>query len=69
MPGSPGWGLLQQEMEGAPAGERSKVVRAGSCHPCAAGKPETDQHEKEEEVEEEATGRGLGAQGIYDQRH
>lgn len=65
-PGSPGWGLLQQEMEGAPAKERSTEVRAGSCHPCcAAGRSATDQLEKEEEVK----GQGWSRQGIYDQRH
>lgn len=65
-PGSPGWGLLQQEMEGAPATERSTEVRAGSCRPrCAAGRPGTDQLEEEEEV----TGQGGSLQGIYDLRH
>lgn len=63
--GSPGWGLSQQGMEGAPAKERSKEARAGSCHPCcAAGRPGTDRLEGEE-----ATGRGLSGQGIYDRRH
>lgn len=63
--GSPGWGLLQQEMEGAQAREKSKEVRAGSCRPCsAAGRPGTDQPEEEEE----AKGRGLSGLGIYDRR-
>lgn len=69
--GPPGWGLLQQEMEEAPARERSKEVKAGSCHPCCvAGRPGTDRREREEEGEEAAAmGRGLSVRGIYDRRH
>lgn len=64
---SPGWGLLQQEMEGAPARERSKEVMAESCHPyCTAERPVSD---RLEEAEEEVTGRGLSGEGIYDHRH
>lgn len=57
--GLPGWGLLPQEMEEAPAREKSKVARAGSCRPwCAAGRPATDQ------LEEEEMNRGLSGQEI-----
>lgn len=62
--GSPGWDLLQLEMEGVPVREKSKEVRAGSCHPCAAGRPGTDPSE-----EEAAKGPGLSERGIYDHRH
>lgn len=64
--GSPGWGLLQREMEGAQAKERSKEVRAGSCRPFAAGRPGTDRLEEEGEA---TKGQGLIGQGIYDHRH
>lgn len=59
--GQPDLGLLQPGMEEAPARERSTGVRAGSCRPCAAGRPET--------LGEEDKGRGLSGQVIYDQRH
>lgn len=62
--GSPDWELLQQEMEGVPAGERSKGVKVGSCHLwCVAGGHGTDQ------LEEKKKGWGLSEPGIYDQRH
>ena len=60
----PGSGLLPREMEVAPAREKSKVARAGSCRPwCAAGRPGTDRLEEEEEEEEEM-GRGQSGPGI-----
>lgn len=64
--GLPGWDLLQQEMEGAPARERSTEVKAGSCRPCgAAGRLGTDRPEEEEEEE---TQWGLTGQEIFRQR-
>lgn len=66
--GSPGWGLLLLEMEGALAEEKSKEERAGSCHLlCDAVEPGTDQLEGEEE--KEGRGQGLSEQEIYNQRH
>ena len=57
-------GLVQQEMEEAPAREKSKEVKAGSCHTCcAAGKAGIVQFEWKEKD------RGMSGQGIYDQRH
>lgn len=60
----PDLGLLQQEMEEAPARVKSKEVRAKNCHPwCDAERPGPDQ------LEEQERGRGMSVQGIYDQRH
>lgn len=61
--GRPGSGFLQQGMEEAPARERSKEAKAGSCPPCcAAGKPGTDRFEEEKE-------NGLSGWGIYGQTY